>query len=129
MACTNILGVDIISFELLPFTYIVIYRSPSSSKEDFFQALSNMLNTVDGPFLLVGDINIDLNTNVLTGPGRRFVEMMQEKNAISLTMFDEISTDGNSHIDVAFSNYDNIESWYYESYYSYHKPICTLIKK
>lgn len=92
-------------------------------------ALEHMLDTVDGPFILLGDINMDLSSGMLVGSGRKFVEMMQEKDAVSLTMLDEYSTDGNSHIDVSFSNYNDAESWYYESYYSYHKPICTVIKK
>ncbi len=125
---TDAPGVTLIGFTLLSFTYIIVYRSPSSSKEDFFQALKNMLDAVDGPFILMGDINIDLAGDSLSGSGKKFVEMMQQKDALSLTKLDEYSTDGNSHIDVVFSNYNDVESWYYESYYSYHRPICTIIK-
>jgi hypothetical protein len=125
---TNCPGVDLISFKFLSFTYIIVYRSPSSSKEDFFVALEHMLDAVDGLFILLGDINIDLSSGILVGSGRKFVEKMQEKDAVSLTMLNDYSTDGNSHIDVAFSNSNDVESWYYESYYSYHKPILSVIK-
>lgn len=124
---TDAPGIDLVSFILPNCTYIITYRSPSSSIQTFMQALDNMLRVVEGPFLLLGDINIDLSVEVLGGAAGKFLQIMHDYNAVSLTRLEEYSTDGKSHIDVAFSNCNFIESWYYETYFSYHKPICSIV--
>lgn len=87
--------------------------------------LQSSLSKLNTYALYVGDINLNLS---------------DEKNEDVITIFAEHgftsqlnrlipSTNGGTHIDICFSDADYVSSWFYESYCSYHKPICVTWPK
>jgi hypothetical protein len=104
---------------------IMCYKSPNYSKSLFIRKLGDILGTIQGNILVFGDMNIDLKKN----EGKKLIDLFYSFNLISKLNIQATSTDGGSHIDCCFSNVNNLEAWFYESYYSYHKPICMVWKK
>lgn len=100
---------------------VVIYKSPTFPKYRFRQMLQSMLSTTNNNALYVGDINL----NLMDEQHQDIIEMFNEQG-LTMQLNMEPSTNGGSHIDICFSDVEYLSSWFYESYYSYHKPICVV---
>ena len=84
-----------------------------------------MLLTVNEAAVYIGDINLDLSKD-------EHSDIVHQFNAAGLSSMLNLkatSTNLDSHIDVCFSDKRNLDCWYYESYCSYHKPICIIWPK
>lgn len=54
---------------------------------------------------------------------------MKNNNLNTLLNINNVSTNLGTHIDICFSNVQLSEAFFYETYYSYHKPICIIFPK
>jgi hypothetical protein len=104
---------------------VVMYKSPEYPKCKFLRFLDGILEKTTIAGIYLGDINI----NIQKLEGQNVIDLFQKHNYTSKLNIDSPSTDGGSHIDVCFSNVPHLEAWFYECYYSYHKPICVTWKK
>jgi hypothetical protein len=102
----------------------VMYKSPGYPNRKFLHFLDRFLAELNGPGVFVGDINI----NMQKPEGENVLKIFQKHNYDSKLNLESPSTDGGTHIDVCFSNVPHLEAWFYESYFSYHKPICITWK-
>lgn len=101
-------------------TIVVIYKSPMFPKSKFKEMLQVSLPSVNTDVIYVGDINLDISDK----SNADLIEIFVEYNLkLQLNLMDP-STNGGTHIDICFSDLDYLICWFYESYYSYHKPIC-----
>jgi len=103
---------------------VMIHKSPKFSTATFMRHLRLELQMIKGEqkYLFFGDFNINLQ-----GPeGKRLIEMFGEYGLTSKLQLTDISTDGGTLIDGCFSNKEDVKATFYESYYSYHKPICIV---
>jgi hypothetical protein len=117
---TNNFHIQISSWDQNETTCIMIYRSPSSKKSEFKQVLQTILNERQGkPTIIFGDMNINFASEDSLTYKQDF-----KRYGFAQTTPPEASTDGNTCIDVCYSNIVGISAWNYESYFSYHKPIC-----
>ena len=67
------------------YTFAVIYRHPQNNYKDFLDSLDDklqLLNRNNYRFMLMGDFNIDVNTNVT--PTRDYLYMLQSNACINL---------------------------------------------
>lgn len=97
-----------------------IYKHPSFSKSDFLRVLGRQLEKHSSePLLVFGDMNIDFSCSSNTNP----LDFFQKFGLKSCLSFSESTTDYNTHLDVCFSNVQNIKCTIYENYYSYHKSL------
>ncbi|KAK7573658.1 hypothetical protein V9T40_004699 [Parthenolecanium corni] len=104
------------------------YKSPSTSFlkiETHFLELIRTLFEHSEKVILVGDYNVDYNKDKKS---KLFKIMQNQKLEYSLPA-KEMSTNGNTCIDIAFSNYKENTFGFYESYFSYHKPIICCLDK
>lgn len=100
---------------------VVFYKHPNYSRGGFGRLLEEVIRKYsDSPSLFVGDANINFNTP----EGQSVIQMFSKYSLESKLPFTMPSTNLGSTIDCCFSNVPNLRAWYYESYYSYHKPIC-----
>jgi hypothetical protein len=106
-------------------TVTFMYKHPNFPDRKFLRHLRSALEDVSGKEIFVGDININLQQP----EGRRVLSLFMEFHFHSNLNIAQASTDGGTHIDCCFSNADEVEAWFYESYYSYHKPICIVWPK
>ena len=104
---------------------IMCYKSPKYSKSQFVRKLKEALEKSRGTVVVFGDININLQEE----SGQQFRQLMQSLNLESKLNFQDPTTDYGTHIDCCFSNVPGLEAWLYESYFSYHKPICMILPK
>jgi hypothetical protein len=112
--------IQVVSWEQKGVTLYMIYRSPSSQIASFKALLKGILvETVNKPTTIFGDFNI----NFLDKESVYYKKMFKDFGFAQNTPL-EASTDGNTSIDVCFSNIVGMEASYYESYFSYHKPVC-----
>ncbi len=106
-------------------TIVVMYKSPMFQKSRFRQMLHSSLSLVNTNVIYVGDINLDMcdekNSDI--------VEVFAKYGLQSRLNLKETSTNGNTHINVCFSDIDFLNCRFYVSYYSYHKPICVAWPK
>ena len=111
--------IEILAFETLNTRIITTYISPNytNTLNDIFSSFQPFIES-SYPSVIIGDFNIDINT---------------EKGTVLKQMFDEIgfkfilhlkhfSTD-KSQIDLLFANFELIDALYYESIDTLHKPI------
>jgi len=112
-------------FRANEFTVIVIYKSPQYSVVKFRNNLESMLQGLSEKTFFIGDINIDLSSEKNVSIPKLF-EKYGFKTCLDLK---HASTDYGTHIDICFSNSTEIQAWFYESYYSYHKAICVIWPK
>lgn len=98
---------------------LMVYKSPSYPATDFLDFLTNILEPLNGLIVIVGDFNLNLSKSE-----NEIATLFQRKGLCSCLSYNFASTDGGTIIDYCFSNLDGLNAWYYESYYSYHKPIC-----
>lgn len=115
----------ILTWRRLDLTLVVVYKSPKFANGQFIRHLTGVLDSISGDIVIVGDININLKENAGTTI-RTLFESRGLQSKLNLT---EPSTDGDTHIDCCFSNVNQLQAWFYESYYSYHKPICVVWPK
>ncbi|XP_035700553.1 uncharacterized protein LOC118433080 [Folsomia candida] len=98
----------------------MLYRSPQYSTLTFLQDIRNLLiSTKNTPVIVFGDFNL----NFLAQDGCQMKQIFYSMGLRLITPA-EYSTDGNTSIDACFSNIQGVSAWFYESYCSYHKPIC-----
>ncbi len=102
-----------------------MYKSPMFQKSRFREILQSSLSTVNADAVYVGDINLDLSDE----KNADIIDIFAEYGFTSQLNRMDSSTNGGTHIDVCFSDVDYLSSWFYESYYSYHKPICVAWPK
>ncbi|OXA54149.1 ATP-dependent DNA helicase PIF1 [Folsomia candida] len=93
---------------------------PQYSAATFLKDVENLLNSTKGtPMIVFGDFNL----NFMTQDGFQMKQIFTKMGLRLITPI-ENSTDGNTSIDACFSNLYGVSAWFYESYFSYHKPIC-----
>lgn len=98
----------------------MLYRSPQYRTMSFLQDIRNLLTSTKGsPMIVFGDFNL----NFLTQDGCQMRQIFSSMGFRLITPL-ESSTDGNTSIDACLSNVNGVSAWFYESYFSYHKPIC-----
>jgi len=116
--------IDLTTFALFGITFVIVYRSPSSKVTDFRKILSEkLLKHREENIVVVGDMNMDINKADI----RTSLFDLFEEAGLTLKLPFESSTDGGSQIDTCYSNLPDINCWYYESVFSYHKPICIIV--
>jgi hypothetical protein len=101
---------------------IMVYKSPKYSTSQFIEQLRTQLSVSENKMLVFGDFNINLKES----EGKQLSALFQEFELTSTLNIHHPTTNGGSHIDCCFSNHEDVEAWIYESYYSYHKPICIV---
>jgi hypothetical protein len=101
---------------------IMVYKSPKYSTSQFVEQLRTQLSVSASNLLVFGDFNINLKES----EGKKLSDVFQEFKLTSKLNTHYPTTNGGSHIDCCFSNHEGVEAWIYESYYSYHKPICIV---
>lgn len=102
---------------------IVMYKHPKFSKQQFQVILEDVLKSVQGKAVIIGDINIDLlNENNI------YVYQLFEKYNFYSQLPRIPSTNLATQIDCCFTNFETT-AWLYETYYSYHKSICITFPK
>jgi len=99
---------------------VMSYKSPAYNPNLYVERVEALLSSYSGNVVFFGDINIDLQKK----DGEKLQKRLQELNYKCIVDVSNCSTDGGTHIDVCFANFQMIEAWFFESYYSYHKPIC-----
>jgi hypothetical protein len=115
----------ILKFQVYGVDVLMLYKHPKYSNVHFVHKLGTFLIKMTGKILVFGDININLQKP----EGQNILELFRSRKLKSKLNINHSSTDGGSHIDICFSNVNDIEAWFYESYYSYHKPICMVWPK
>jgi len=114
-----------VTFHVQDVTVVMSYKSPAYNQSLYVERLEALLSSYCGKILLFGDINIDLKKK----DGENIRKRLLDLNFKCIIDATNCSTDGGSRIDVCFANFKFIEAWFYESYYSYHKPICIIWPK
>jgi len=97
-----------------------VYKSPKFSLRIFNEELEALLQKLSGLVIVFGDFNINLKSP----EGNKLTELFQRYGLFSALVIGTPSTNQDTQIDLCFTNHPNVIAWYYESYYSYHKPIC-----
>jgi len=77
--------------------------------------------------IVVGDFNINVNNQV---ESQQLLDYMRKYGLSLINNIGEMSNNGNTQIDLLFSTdvSDSIPMHWYESYFSYHKPLWFSIK-
>jgi len=115
----------IIKLKLFDVIVIIIYKSPKFPNPTFIHNLADVLQNISGKIVVAGDFNI----NVHNSDSRLLTKLMDKYKLVSLFRNCDVSTDYGTLIDNCFSNVPEIQGWFYECYYSYHKPICIVWPK
>jgi hypothetical protein len=110
-----------------------IYKSPNATSLFFVCQLREVVDGLlkldqNASFLLYGDFNIDNAENKLP---QNLVKFLSEYHFINTIKQIQASTNFNTQIDLCFNSENiknRVEAGYFESLYSYHKPIWILIK-
>lgn len=99
---------------------INLQRTYSSFEIELLTVIQAAVNTGKS-VIFIGDFNIDLRKH----PHHKLFEDTRIRTFdLKVTVpVNESSTNSNSQIDLCFSNCESLQTSYYESYYSYHKPI------
>jgi len=105
----------------------VCYKSPCTSfvkvSTEFKKMLQKAFEISSNKVIVIGDLNIDLASK----PNDNLFKILREKELSYRLPAGLYSTNGNTQIDIAFANLDMIDFCFYESYFSYHRPIiCTF---
>jgi hypothetical protein len=114
-----------VRFQISSNNIIVAYKSPQFSNSLFLNTLEDTLRSIHGNLIVLGDFNMDLRKS----EGRKILQLFSSRSLESKLNVQSFSTDGGTHIDYCFSNIANVEAWFYETYYSYHKAICVVLPK
>ena len=103
---------------------VIMYKSPKFPAAKFLDKIRSILCKSFGQMMFLGDINI----NLFSSDGFAVKQLYQEFGFHSLVPNNRSSTNGHTQIDCCFCNFtsQNVKSWFYESYYSYHKPMCVV---
>ena len=128
--------IDMTSVKLIKNNLVIIifllYVSPNTSISYIQNFLLNKLEKFKKkeefektPIIVCGDFNI----NLLSYKNYNLVEFLKKNwNIDFMNDKDKSTTKQNTCIDLIFSRYLNIELKNYISYFSYHNPICIVIK-
>lgn len=99
---------------------ICTYKSPKFNNSVFIAKVSECLQNIEEPSVFFGDVNIDLNKPEAAA----LLKVFESCGFQSMLPLQCSTTNGGSQIDCCFKNFDGPTAWIYESYFSYHKPIC-----
>ena len=115
--------IEILVFESLNARMIATYISPlfTTSITDIFTVLNKHIDATI-PTILIGDFNIDINSN----KGTELRQVFNENGFEFQLGLNKYSTDC-SQIDLLFSNFKLFDSFYYESIDTLHKPIIFFV--
>lgn len=111
--------------EIRDYKLFVVYKSPKYPVQQFLQSLEEQLRLVEGKVVFVGDFNMNLHDSI----GNSLLNSFRKYGFECKLDLKSSSTDGGSNLDAAFANFNMQDAWYFESYYSYHKPICIVLKQ
>jgi hypothetical protein len=115
----------VVCFQILDTNMVVAYKSPQYSKSLFIKTMDDTFRSIEGDVVVIGDFNMDLRKS----EGRKILDLFNAHQLESKVNVDSFSSDGGTHIDYCFSNVANVQAWFYETYYSYHKAICVVMPK
>ena len=115
--------IEILMFEIFNTNIITTYVSPkySNSSESIFTSIKPFIDSTF-PSIIIGDFNIDINSN----SGNLLKQRLVEYGFSFKLGLNQYSTD-NSQIDLLFANFDLNDAFYYESLNTLHKPIFLFI--
>jgi endonuclease/exonuclease/phosphatase family metal-dependent hydrolase len=116
---------------------ISVYKSNQASYNFLEQVIEKSLIKANYHYnkfnlIIAGDFNIDLNEEEnYTKNKKDLIKHMQKCNFHFITPLKTASTNNNTQIDFCISNNTkkNVKANYFESVFSYHKPIWVLIEK
>lgn len=110
---------------------IIFYKSPKYRLSKCLEYILSKAKESKGPAVIAGDINWNLNSIAVVKDASKqaFIQEMVNCGFHSKTDLNYPSTDGNTTIDIFFSNIPESRAWYYELYFNYHKGICAVIPK
>ncbi len=74
--------------------------------------------------IVIGDFNVDFSST-----GEQVISLFKSRNLHPALDLQTSSSDGCTHIDSCFTNIKNIKATFYESTFSYHKPILVTWEK
>ena len=101
---------------------ISVYNSPNSSF-DVLKRHVNKVITISKPFceniIVVGDFNINLKIKT----NYKLIEYMESFGLTLINKLNKSSTNARTQIDYCFTNMNDLQSDYFESLTSFHKPI------
>jgi hypothetical protein len=115
----------VVRFQILDMNMVVAYKSPQYSKSLFIKTMDDTFRSIEGDVVVMGDFNMDLRKS----EGRKILDLFNAYQLESKLNLGSFSSDGGTHIDYCFSNVANVQAWFYETYYSYHKAICVVMPK
>jgi hypothetical protein len=118
-------NVEVTAFALHGIGFYVAYKSPRATDKDLMLFLDDVMTNGPEDKVLMGDLNIDLRKPLPTC----FKHFIGRHNLKSINPNSYPTTDAGTHIDVCLSNIKNIRSNVYESYFSFHKPLCIFIEE
>jgi len=99
---------------------ICTYKSPEFSNSVFSAKIRECLQNIEEPSVFFGDDNVCLYKPEAAG----LLKVLELCGSHSMLPSHCSTTNGGSQFDCCFKNFDEPKAWIYESYYSYHKPIC-----
>lgn len=116
-------------FECKDFYLISGYRSPSTPAIAFEHQLTSIMSMAKSnsnkKIISMGDFNFD--STIANNPLNRIMLKFGMQSRLKST---DVTTNYNTQIDVVYTNFKNVTSGTYESYFSDHKPIfCMLNNK
>jgi len=114
-----------LTFQINDVKAIMSYKSPGYNPNLYIERVEALLSSHSGNILFFGDINIDMQKK----DGEKIRKRLMDLHFTCLIDVLSCSTDGGTHIDVCFANFQLVEAWFHESYFSYHKPICIIWPK
>ena len=100
--------------------FVLIYKSPGVQYSEFIDLMNSVLprlSCYSKKITCVGDFN------VTAGEITKLNDYFIQYNMLLKVKLGEPSTDSGSQIDLVYSSDSALSSGYYESYYSYHKPV------
>lgn len=101
---------------------IAIYRHPKFPTGRLCSFIETYLNDKSGDMILIGDLNLHMQKE-----GNKLRQLFSMHRFESKTPQDQPTTNGNTTIDICFSN-ANVTASLMETYYSYHKSMCRVVK-
>jgi hypothetical protein len=112
-----------IKFCLEAFTIVMIYKSPKCNIFVIDEILASIGLNRENKLILFGDFNVNFDEN-----SNDFIKLqnIMQKFKINIKCNHYPSTNSGTQIDLCYSNHNKLDTCYFESVFSYHKPL--LIK-
>ena len=112
-----------IKFCLEAFTIVMIYKSPKCNIFVIDEILASIGLNRENKLILFGDFNVNFDEN--SNDFKKLQNIMQ-KFKLNIKCNHYPSTNSGTQIDLCYSNHNKLDTCYFESVFSYHKPL--LIK-